>query len=594
MIVNWTDPADATADGLKLYLSTNLGVTYTLNSTIAYGVQTKALTGLTADTNYYVKLVSYKGTHKSTGILDNVRTLFSWWLQGGLTASDVLGAYKAIGVASKTASKVNLNNPGTGDLVEVGNLTWDSLTGWAGFLATKYLITPNYKTRTYSFIVLYSDSIASAQWARVFSAENDFSGTKGSYAIPCNNVATGWAMQGDANKTFPNTSSGVIGASQTAMFKDSVSIGTITPVGTEYTVAGWLGVCKTDPVNAPGIPFPGKCQALVCFLSSISDAQMIAVQNSMKATNFITDNLTLRDFSGITRYVGNPTIEHGLNAYNAFGVSTPFFNLEMKIGDTYYAIVQGTPTNWTTFDHLLVYSTTDLINWTYVGLAFSKGAGGAWDDAYIVHPSIIKIGDTWYMYYSAQGTDSEIGLATSTDLINWTKYAPNPVYSGNGGTGAYAPSVIKIGSTYYMYYWNNGTTSATTKIEYATSPDGITWTYGGVALPGPVAGEWDYFSGDGINIDPWVIKNKNGYYEMAFTATNVEADQDLGYAISRDGIKWIKCSSAILDATGSDWEATWLGDPVLVELPDGTTYLYYDGAGGAYPGTTFDAGMATV
>jgi lysophospholipase L1-like esterase len=69
MIVIWTDAA-AAADGLKLYLSTDNGVTYTYNSTIAFGVGTKDLTGLTKDTTYTVKLVAYKGTHESSAITD--------------------------------------------------------------------------------------------------------------------------------------------------------------------------------------------------------------------------------------------------------------------------------------------------------------------------------------------------------------------------------------------------------------------------------------------------------------------------------------------------------------------------------------------
>jgi hypothetical protein len=59
--VGWTDGASG-PDGYKVYLNN------VYNSSIAMGAQTKALTGLTADTAYVVKLVAYKGTHESTGI----------------------------------------------------------------------------------------------------------------------------------------------------------------------------------------------------------------------------------------------------------------------------------------------------------------------------------------------------------------------------------------------------------------------------------------------------------------------------------------------------------------------------------------------
>lgn len=97
--------------------------------------------------------------------------------------------------------------------------------------------------------------------------------------------------------------------------------------------------------------------------------------------------------------------------------------------------------------------------------------------------------------------------------------------------------------------------------------------------------------GNGITIDPWVIKNSQGYYEMVYTATNIGADQDIGYAISRDGIKWHKRQSVLVHGSGVGWDATYVGDPVLVELPNGTIYLYYAGISGAYPGTAVDGGM---
>ena len=55
----------------------------------------------------------------------------NWWEAGGATGC--VAAYAAKGAASYTASKINLANPGTYDLVEVGtgtDVSWSAARGW--------------------------------------------------------------------------------------------------------------------------------------------------------------------------------------------------------------------------------------------------------------------------------------------------------------------------------------------------------------------------------------------------------------------------------------------------------------------------------
>jgi len=72
----------------------------------------------------------------------------------------------------------------------------------------------------------------------------------------------------------------------------------------------------------------------------------------------------------------------------------------------------------------------DGINFTRVGTVFGMGDPGQWDDAEVWHFDIVKYDGTFYMYYMGAdtwGVDEDIGLATSSDLINWTRSAENPV-----------------------------------------------------------------------------------------------------------------------------------------------------------------------
>ena len=83
-----------------------------------------------------------------------------------------------------------------------------------------------------------------------------------------------------------------------------------------------------------------------------------------------------------------------------------------------------------------------------------------------------------------------IGLATSPDGINWTKHANNPIIlageSGEWDFGYVRPSTpIFINGLWYMYYWGSSaknTLADTTATGLATSPDLITWTKIGKVL----------------------------------------------------------------------------------------------------------------
>lgn len=98
-----------------------------------------------------------------------------------------------------------------------------------------------------------------------------------------------------------------------------------------------------------------------------------------------------------------------------------------------------------------------------------------WDGKFVMHPTVAKDGDTYYMYYSAHNNvlPQRIGLATSPDGINWTKSPANPVIGSVG-----EPSVIKVGDTWHMYYLGTGSAvqhvSATGPFEFQTIQAAVT------------------------------------------------------------------------------------------------------------------------
>ncbi len=86
------------------------------------------------------------------------------------------------------------------------------------------------------------------------------------------------------------------------------------------------------------------------------------------------------------------------------------------------------------------YTSTDLQSLSYVGVVLRKNPGG-WDSYSLWAPHVVKRGKTYFMLYtgtSGPGNDpyaeQRIGLATSTDLMTWTRYPVNncPGTSGDG------------------------------------------------------------------------------------------------------------------------------------------------------------------
>ena len=74
----------------------------------------------------------------------------------------------------------------------------------------------------------------------------------------------------------------------------------------------------------------------------------------------------------------------------------------------------------------------DLVNWTVLPDALTRGEPGRWDDIATWTGSVLQAGGTWFMLYSGlasaeDGRIQRIGLATSQDLIHWERFGQRPL-----------------------------------------------------------------------------------------------------------------------------------------------------------------------
>lgn len=113
----------------------------------------------------------------------------------------------------------------------------------------------------------------------------------------------------------------------------------------------------------------------------------------------------------------------------------------------------------------------------------SPGIIGEWDAGGIAGPHILYDGTNYKMWYNGKNTGGlrAIGYATSTDGISWTKDASNPVLDRTLGEwdfgGVAYPNIIFEDDSYHFWYtgMGNGGIGDWEK-GYATSTDGIDWT----------------------------------------------------------------------------------------------------------------------
>ncbi len=180
------------------------------------------------------------------------------------------------------------------------------------------------------------------------------------------------------------------------------------------------------------------------------------------------------------------------------------------------------------------------------------GLPGGWESIGVAMPWVLPDVTGYKMWYTGMddGWITRIGYATSPDGIAWTRSLANPVLTPGGpaewdGNGTIGASVLFIGGVYRMWYTGGGV-SGVTRIGYATSPDGTSWTkYGGnPVLVAGSPGDWD---SDGVGL-PCVLYNGSAY-EMWFSGFDGSNRGRIGYATSSDGINWTK----------------YTGNPILTE-----------------------------
>jgi predicted GH43/DUF377 family glycosyl hydrolase len=188
------------------------------------------------------------------------------------------------------------------------------------------------------------------------------------------------------------------------------------------------------------------------------------------------------------------------------------------------------------------YATSpDGVDWTkYSGNpVLDLGASGRWDDRHVETPVVLMLDDTtFFMWYGGRrdATPVKIGLATSSDGVEWEKWSTNPVLNVGTGwenEGIFPEAVILIDDTLRMWYIGLNSTFDG-RSGYATSSDGgVEWAKyeGNPVLDIGDAGAWD-----DVTAAVGAVHFEGTKYEMWYDSWDGANQGSIGYATAPDSI----------------------------------------------------------
>jgi predicted GH43/DUF377 family glycosyl hydrolase/DNA-binding MarR family transcriptional regulator len=203
-------------------------------------------------------------------------------------------------------------------------------------------------------------------------------------------------------------------------------------------------------------------------------------------------------------------------------------------------------------------------DWVKQGVAVPNR--GLYDMMYAKNPCVIKDQGIYKMWYAGNdGSNVRILYAESSDGINWDKTRDPVVDLGDPGepddTHVDVPKVIKEDGTYKMWYAGND--SVDSRIMFATSDDGLTWTKLGVVIT-------DY------GLRPNTVIHDGGVYKMWYQAFE-DGHWKIFYAESTDGREWAKKGLALDIGDPSEPDDMHVSGAAVIKESDDLYRMWYSG-----------------
>ncbi|MBI2427777.1 MAG: hypothetical protein HYV29_03105 [Ignavibacteriales bacterium] len=269
-------------------------------------------------------------------------------------------------------------------------------------------------------------------------------------------------------------------------------------------------------------------------------------------------------------YINNPVLTKTGKPIDWGGIGQPKIYSDDGIYRMYYL-------NYSFPSPVSYAESNDGVNWSRPDSVpiLVVGPAGSWDDGGTGPGPVYKVGSKYYMLYQGYNSPTkhfQIGLASSIDGRNWVKH-PQPVFTDSlvwEKNMMVASEVEIINEKYYMYYCSGD------KIGLAVSSNGLNWERYSTTPILTATQSWE--NGD----ISWVsVVKENAGYKMIYTNDDPVSYSNIafGVATSSDGIHWEKDSKNPIfkhSSTSNHWAAGGIVYPYLTKI-NNELRIYYTG-----------------
>ncbi len=246
----------------------------------------------------------------------------------------------------------------------------------------------------------------------------------------------------------------------------------------------------------------------------------------------------------------------------------------------YYSIPPHKSSDWEGWN-IGIAESNDLKGWRRIG---EITPGADYEAKGLCAPGALVRNDTIHLFYQTYGggrTDA-ICHAWSTDGLTFERDPSNPIFRPTGAWNcgrAIDAEVVAFRGKYFLYFATRDPQFERQLLGVATASLGTDfrrsdWT---LALDAPILEPqlpWEGKCCEGAT----VIEYKKKLY-MFYAANYNNCPQQIGLAVSNDGIHWQRCSDQPFLRNGlpGDWNESESGHPCVFRDRQGQTHLFYQG-----------------
>jgi predicted GH43/DUF377 family glycosyl hydrolase len=272
---------------------------------------------------------------------------------------------------------------------------------------------------------------------------------------------------------------------------------------------------------------------------------------------------------GWVKYAGNPVLGGELGT--VFDVSL------LKEGDTFRMWF-----SWRPRKSIALVESTDGVHWGEPLIVLGPDEDTDWE-ADVNRPVVVKRFDGYHMFYTGQARgQSWIGYATSADGTTWARQSPQPVLAPDTPwekVAVMSPHVMWDDETGQFQMWySGGEQFEPDAIGVATSSDGLEWTK---RSDNPVFTSDPTSDWERLKVTAAQVVRHGGWYVMFYIGFPDGDHGQIGVARSRNGItNWERHpENPIIRRGETGWDEVACYKPFAI-LEGDRWLLWYNGRGG--------------